>query len=164
MEQNPLARQIGIALEQLEGELKGLTAGTIVLQIRNDTVGKFGIRHLPVDCGSANKGGSGMSAAHVQLLRRLALEALQHKNSWTHGEISYDFVLKQDQVYVSMQIESNYNMANHMFQLKRRDRREARTNSFFIHNGNTRQLTAYEARSKTILAWISSGWDCFYFG
>jgi hypothetical protein len=126
LEQIPLARQIGIALEQLEGELKGLSAGTIVLHIRNDMVGKFGIRHLPVDCGAAHKGSSGMSASHVQLLRRLALEALQHKNSWTHGEISYDFLLKQDQVYVSMQIESNYNMANHMFHLnKRRDRREA---------------------------------------
>lgn len=126
LEQIPLARQIGIALEQLEGELKGLSAGTIVLQIRNDMVGKFGIRHLPVDCGPSHKGASGMSSSQVQLLRRLALEALQHKNSWTHGEISYDFVLKQDQVYVSMQIESNYNMANHMFHLtKRRDRREA---------------------------------------
>lgn len=125
MEQIPLARQIGIALQQLERELKGMTAGTIVLQIRNDTVGKFGIRHLPVDCGSSEKKPSGMTASQVGQLRRLALEALERKTGWTHGEINYDFVLKQGEVYVSMQVESNYNMANHLFHLtKRRDRRD----------------------------------------
>jgi hypothetical protein len=127
LEQVPLARQVDVALEQLGGELKGLTAGTIVIQIRNDTVGRFGIRHLPVDCGNPEKGVTGMSTSQVQLLRRLAVEALRHKSGWTHGEISYDFVLKQDQVYVSVQFESNYNMANLMFRFspKKRDRREA---------------------------------------
>jgi hypothetical protein len=125
LEQVPLARQVDVALEKLGGELKGLTAGTIVLQIRDDTVGRFGIRHLPVDCGNPEKGPSGMSVTQVQLLRRLAVEALRHKNGWTHGEISYDFVLKQGQVFVSVQFESNYNMANLMFRFspKKKDRR-----------------------------------------
>lgn len=127
LEQIPLARQVDVALEQLGGELKGLTAGTIVIQIRNDAVGRFGIRHLPVDCGNSSKGAVGMTAEQVQSLRRLAVEALRHKNGWTHGEISYDFVLKQNQVYVSVQFESNYNMANLMFRFspKSRNRREA---------------------------------------
>lgn len=127
LEQVPLTRQVDVVLEQLSGELKGLTAGTIVIQIRNDAVGRFGIRHLPVDCGHSDRGVKGMTAPQVQVLRRLAVEALRHKNAWTHGEISYDFVLKQDQVYVSVQFESNYNMANLMFRFspKSRNRREA---------------------------------------
>jgi len=57
----------------------------------------------------------------------LAIEALKRKNGWTHGEISYDFVLKQGRVFVSVQFESNYNMANLMFRYspKNRGRKEA---------------------------------------
>jgi len=122
-----LARQIDMALEKLGGELKGMVAGTIVLQIREDSVGRFGIRHLPVDCSDRAPLAAGMTAEQVVELRQLALEALRHKSGWTHGEISYDFVLKQGRVFVSVQFESNYNMANLMFRYspKNRDRREA---------------------------------------
>ncbi|WP_372630722.1 O-methyltransferase [Cohnella sp.] len=122
-----LARQIDMALEKLGGELKGMVAGTIVLQIREDSVGRFGIRHLPVDCSDRAPVAAGMTAEQVVELRQLALEALRHKSGWTHGEISYDFVLKQGRVFVSVQFESNYNMANLMFRYspKNRDRREA---------------------------------------
>jgi hypothetical protein len=125
-EQLPLARQVDVALQKLEGELTGLSAGTIVLQVRNDEVGKFGIRHLPVECGSREKDPGGMTPDQVKLLRRMATEALRHKRGWTHGEIAYDFVLRRDQVFVSVQFESNYNMANVLFrrapkQRKRQD-------------------------------------------
>ncbi|MFC4597074.1 O-methyltransferase [Cohnella hongkongensis] len=122
-----LARQIDLALEKLGGELKGMTAGTIVLQIREDSVGRFGIRHLPVDCGDQAPAAPGLTADQVLELRHLAVEALKRKNGWTHGEISYDFLLKQGRVLVSVQFESNYNMANLMFRYspKNRDRREA---------------------------------------
>jgi len=124
--QIPLARQVDVALEKLGGELKELTAGTIVIQIRDDVVGRFGIRHLPVDCGTQERGKSGLSPSQILTLRRLAVEALRHKSSWTHGEISYDFMLKKDQVYVSVQFESNYNMANMMFRYapRKHDRKE----------------------------------------
>ncbi|WP_276354018.1 O-methyltransferase [Cohnella caldifontis] len=115
MEQVSLARQVDLALERLEGELTGMSAGTIVLQIRNDEVGKFGIRHLPVDCGSGDPDAAGLTPDQVRQLRRKAMEALRHKRGWTHGEIAYDFVLRHGQVQVSMQIESNYNMANLLF-------------------------------------------------
>jgi len=122
-----LARQVDVALEKLGAELKGMTAGTIVLQIRDDSVGRFGIRHLPVDCIDQERGSSGLSSDQVLTLRKLAVEALKHKSSWTHGEISYDFVLKQGKVFVSVQFESNYNMANLMFRYspKKRDRKGA---------------------------------------
>ena len=127
LNQISLARQIDLALEKLGGELKGMTAGTIVLQIREDSVGRFGIRHLPVDCADRAPVSSGLTAEQVRELRRMAIEALRHKNGWTHGEICYDFLLKQGRVFVSVQFESNYNMANLMFRYspKNRDRREA---------------------------------------
>ena len=116
MGQISLARQVNVALEQLEAELKGLTAGTIVLQIRDDKIGRFGIRHLPLDCGSQQPDFvGGLTPAQVKQLRMMAVDALRHKRTWTHGEIAYDFVLRQGQVYVSVQFESNYNMANVFF-------------------------------------------------
>lgn len=127
MDQISLARQVNVALEQLEAELKGLTAGTIVLQIREDKVGRFGVRHLPLDCGSQQPDFvGGLTHAQVKQLRTMAVEALRHKRTWTHGEISYDFALRQGQVYVSVQFESNYNMANVFFRTptKKSERKE----------------------------------------
>ena len=126
----PLARQVDVALRQMEEELKGLSAGTIVMQIRNDMVGKFGIRHLPLDYEEREMPSctprSGMSADQIATLRKMALEALGYKRSWTHGEITYDFALRHGKVSLSVQFESNYNMANLMFRLssKRRDRKD----------------------------------------
>ncbi|TJY39822.1 O-methyltransferase [Cohnella pontilimi] len=126
LEQVSLARQVDLVLEQLASELKGLSAGTIVIQVRNDEVGKFGIRHLPVMCGEKENSGTGMSSEQVRQLRRMAVEALQHKRGWTHGEISYDFALRQGEIYASVQFESNYNMANILFRVqpKQRDRKD----------------------------------------
>nr|WP_255570488.1 O-methyltransferase [Cohnella sp. CFH 77786] len=115
MEHVSLARQVDLALEQLESELTGMSAGTIVIQIRNDEIGKFGIRHLPVDCGTRDNDPACMTGEQVRLLRRMATEALRHKRGWTHGEIAYDFVLRHGQLSVSVQFESNYNMANLLF-------------------------------------------------
>jgi hypothetical protein len=117
LEQVSLARQVDLVFEQLEGELKGMSAGTIILQVRNDELGKFGIRHLPLLCGHAEKDAAGMSSEQVREIRRKAVEALQFKRGWTHGEIAYDFVVRQGQLTVSVQFESNYNMANLLFKL-----------------------------------------------
>jgi len=123
-----LARQVDVALEKLGGELKGMTAGTIVLQIRDDSVGRFGVRHLPVDCGEQDRGSGGLTEDQVLTLRKLAIEALKRKSGWTHGEISYDFALKQGRVIVSVQFESNYNMANMMFRYQPKNRRREASN------------------------------------
>lgn len=128
MDQHSLARQVNVALERLEAELKGMTAGTIVLQIRDDKVGRFGIRHLPLDCGTpaANATTSGLSAAQAKQLRVMAVDALRYKRIWTHGEIAYDFALRHGEIEVSVQFESNYNMANILFRppARRSDRRD----------------------------------------
>jgi hypothetical protein len=115
MDQISLARQVNLALERLTGELTGMSAGTIVLQIRNDEVGKFGIRHLPVECGTVEKENVGLTVEQAVQLRKLAVDALRHKRGWTHGEIAFDFALRQGKMNVSVQFESNYNMANILF-------------------------------------------------
>ncbi len=126
MEQVSLARQVDLALEKLGAELIGMSAGTIVMQVRNDEIGKFGIRHLPMDCGNPRPDPAGMNGEQVRLLRQMAVEALRHKRGWTHGEIAYDFVLRQGQVHVSVLFESNYNMANLLIRraAQRQTRRE----------------------------------------
>ncbi|GJM81033.1 hypothetical protein HMSSN139_35290 [Paenibacillus sp. HMSSN-139] len=46
----------------------------------------------------------------------MAVQALQFKRYWTHGEISYEFALRQGTVVVDAVMESNYNMANLLIQ------------------------------------------------
>ena len=111
MDQMPLARQVDLALSKLEEELKGMTAGTIVMHIRDDNVGKFGIRHLPLACEEQQaESGGGLTALQVTALRRMAVQALRHKRNWTHGEICYDFAVRQGKLSLSVQFESNYKL------------------------------------------------------
>ncbi|KAF6614559.1 O-methyltransferase, partial [Paenibacillus sp. EKM208P] len=69
-----LARQMDIVLKELDNELAGLSSGIVFVQIRNNVVGKFGIRHNPL----AGKGGTfaavepGLSAKHREDFRRMA--------------------------------------------------------------------------------------------
>lgn len=130
-EQAPLAKQVEVAMEKLESELAGLTAGTIVFHIRENVIGKFGVRHLPMDCGDLGKLHSGMTTAQVSQLREMAVQAFRRKGSWTHGELALDFAIRQDRLQMSVQVETNYNMANLLFRFpakRREQRREQRLN------------------------------------
>jgi len=40
-------------------------------------------------------------------LRRMAIQALRRKGNWTHGEICYDFALRNGKLTLSVQFESN---------------------------------------------------------
>jgi len=66
--------------------------------------------------------GVGLSETHLRSFRQMAIESLKHKTSWTHGEICFEFALKQGTLCASVQFESNYNMAN--FILKRKGMQE----------------------------------------
>lgn len=108
----PLARQISLVFEQLELELVGLTGGTIIVCIRNDVVGKFGVKHDALESrgGELKPVRQGMSKRHFALLLQTAIEALKHKKHWTHGEVIFDFAIKHNELQVSIWFESNYNM------------------------------------------------------
>lgn len=113
-EQLSLARQIDLVFKELQEELSGLNSGIVFVQIRNNVIGKFGIRHNPLSGRSgvlqADKGG--LSAAQQSSFRLMAIESLNYKRRWTHGEISYEFAVRQGMVVVDATLESNYNMAN----------------------------------------------------
>jgi hypothetical protein len=116
----PLARQIDFVFRQLEEELTDAVAGTVSIHIRNNTIGKFGIRHNPIECrnGEMKGGEKGLSAMQVQAFRQLAIDALKLKRNWTHGEIMYDFSVRSGSAgawSASIQYESNYNSANWMY-------------------------------------------------
>lgn len=46
---SPLARQVDFVFRQLESELTHASSGTVLIHIRNNTVGKYGIRHNPIE-------------------------------------------------------------------------------------------------------------------
>lgn len=108
----PLARQMCLVFEQLESELIGLTGGTILVCIRNDVVGKFGVKHDALEScdGKLKPLRQGLSRQHLALFRQTAIEALKHKKNWTHGEVVYDFTVKRGELHVSTWFESNHNM------------------------------------------------------
>ncbi|AHM67794.1 O-methyltransferase [Paenibacillus polymyxa] len=124
-----LARQMDIVFKELDNELAGLSSGIVFVQIRNNVVGKFGIRHNPI----AGKGGTfaavdpGLSVEHRDHFRRMALETLNHKRSWTHGEIAFDFAIRQGTILVDATLESNYNMANLMIRYNKPTYRVAKS-------------------------------------
>jgi len=115
----PLARQVDYVFRQLEDELTDAVAGTVTIQIRNNAVGKFGVRHNPIEIknGAICEAGRGMSVQQVVAFRRMAVETLRLRRNWTHGEISYDFAVRSgtDNWSASVLYESNYNSANWMF-------------------------------------------------
>jgi hypothetical protein len=115
LEQLPLAKQVEIVFRELRDELGQLSSGTVFIQIRNNVVGKFGIKHFPIESKDGvvrNEPGCGLTEIHQRAFRQLAIEALKHKQHWTHGEISFEFALMQQRLCTSIQFESNYNMAN----------------------------------------------------
>lgn len=116
LENMPLARQVDFVFRHLEDELTNAVGGTVTIQIRNNTVGKFGVRHNPIEMcdGEIDEAGKGLSPEQVLSFRRMAVEALRHKRSWTHGEILYDFAVRGGKGGWSASVlyESNYNSAN----------------------------------------------------
>ncbi|SCW66440.1 hypothetical protein SAMN04487970_102615 [Paenibacillus tianmuensis] len=113
LEQLPLARQLDLVFRELKEELAQLTSGTVFVQIRNNMVGKFGIRHFPLESkGTEIKMSErGLSESQQLSFRHTALESLKLKR-WTHGEIQFEFAMRQDLLCTSVTFESNYNMAN----------------------------------------------------
>jgi hypothetical protein len=120
-EQLPLARQVDLVFKEIFDELMFLSSGIVFLQIRNNIVGKFGIRHDPIESkdGFVEKSIRGLTEQQVYAFRKMAIQSLQHKTNWTHGEIYFEFGVKNNMLISSVQFESNYNMANLMLKLSR---------------------------------------------
>src|SRR5699024_4722797 len=104
---------LNIVFTEIEEELAHMDCGTLIVQIREDRIGKFGLRHDPFfgKGGQLNSQRTGMSEQLRYEFRQMAVRSLQHKKKWTHGEILFDFRIKQGILHTSIQFESNYNLA-----------------------------------------------------
>lgn len=131
-EQLSLARQMDLVFHELQEELSGLNSGTVFVQIRNNIIGKFGVRHNPLAgrSGSFAAEQEGLTSGQQSSFRVMALESLKYKKRWTHGEISYEFAVRQGMVVVDATLESNYNMANLMIRYPRSSHGDASDQSF----------------------------------
>lgn len=120
LEHISLARQMDLVFQELSMELSSLSSGTAFVQIRNDAIGKFGIRHNPIECSQSTEARTeeGLTLTQQKSFRNMAIEALNFKQGWTHGEICFDFMVRQQMLVVSAQFESHYNMANLMIRPK----------------------------------------------
>jgi hypothetical protein len=110
-----LIKQLNIVFLQIDDELGNLTSGIIFVQIRNNMIGKFGIRHDPFETSKSSgsfQQSHGLSELQRNELRRLSVQCLYRKVGWTHGEIQFEFALRQGKVSMSTTFESNYNMSN----------------------------------------------------
>ncbi|MEK4438009.1 O-methyltransferase [Paenibacillus sp. FSL K6-2862] len=121
IDQLSLARQLDLVFKELDKELSGLDSGVVFVQIRNNVIGKFGIRHNPISGrnGQMDTEDQGLTGSQRSSFRAMALETLKFKQNWTHGEISYDFTVRQGVILVDATMESNYNMANLMIRYPR---------------------------------------------
>lgn len=122
-----LSRQMDIVFKELENELAHLDSGMVFVQIRNNMIGKFGIKHNPISGrnGEWNGPEDGLTAMQIKSFRQMAIESLKFKNHWTHGELSYEFAVSKGLIMVDTVMESNYNMANHMIRYSRATYNEA---------------------------------------
>jgi hypothetical protein len=116
VDQISLPRQLDIVFTMLAEELKHLSSGTVFVQIRNNNIGKFGIKHDPIPGaeGRLEREGQGLTSEQLYAFRKMAIQSLKYKKNWTHGEICFDFAIKKNLLVTSVQFESNYNMANHL--------------------------------------------------
>ena len=119
IEQIPLARQLEMVFRALKEELASLASGTIIVQIRNNLIGKFGVKCDPINGkdGNLKLEDHGLAEHHQADLRRIGLQSLQRKR-FTHGEIQLEFALHNDSLKASVQLESNYNMNNLLTKLE----------------------------------------------
>lgn len=109
-----LTKQLNLVFGELSEELASLTSGIVFVQIRNNVIGKFGIRHDPFETSKTTpfRGSGGLTPTQINDFRRMAVQALNHKTGWTHGEIQFEFAVRQGKLRLSITFESNYNMAN----------------------------------------------------
>lgn len=101
----PLPVQVDMIIQDLTEELCGLSAGTVFLQIRNEMVATYGVRHRLENRITHEPSGrcnpSGVSAHHVQLFREMAAELVSRKSNWKRGTVSYKFSIRQGSLHVS---------------------------------------------------------------
>ena len=113
-QQAALRRQIHIVFNQIKDELCQMTSGSVFIQIRDNVIGKFGVRYdhiISNAAGRPDEAKTGLSEGQWKSFKQMAIDSLHLKQNWTHGEIIFDFAMRRGALHTSVQMESNYNMA-----------------------------------------------------
>lgn len=103
----PLPVQVEMIFQDLQDELCGLSAGTVFLQIRNEKVDQYGVRHR-MECRKERQGDGhyplgSVSPEQAALFKDMAAELVGRKHgSWSMGTISYKFSIKRGVLSVSV--------------------------------------------------------------
>lgn len=108
-----LLHQVHRVFEELDEELAVAGSGVVFIQLRNDAVGKFGVKHDPIAGNDIRtvQHRIGLPEKERVELRKRALNALSFKKGWTHGEMQFEFALVNGLLRTSILFESNYNMS-----------------------------------------------------
>ena len=113
IEQMPLSRQLDMVFRELKEELASLASGTIFMQIRNNLIGKFGVKQHSAGAEQSVESNDllGLTDRHLHALRLMGNASLSRRR-WTHGELLLQFALRHNELSADVILESNYNMAN----------------------------------------------------
>ncbi|MFC3770387.1 CopG family antitoxin [Paenibacillus sp. GCM10012303] len=118
VDQLSMERQLEMVFEELRQQLSQLVSGTIYAQIRNNIIGKFGIRTNPLEetDSQVETKTQGLTELQQRLLLKKAIEVLKYKTNWTHGEVCFNFALQHNELRASVQFESNYSLSKQSIQ------------------------------------------------
>lgn len=110
-----LREQMNVVMSALFQELRRIGEGTIFVHIRDNNIGKFGIKHDTNVVFDEDKihiaTKKGLTDHHITIIRDIVSRVLEHKSGWTHGEIEFHFSLREERFRVFTSCESNYNMS-----------------------------------------------------
>lgn len=101
----PLAHQVDMVLLDLYEELKGIPGGTIMMEIRNETVGLFGVRHFIIDEKDPRGKRSQPDVCHLDAFRELAVSAVKRNKEWSRGELTFTFSMVKGKFGASIHFE-----------------------------------------------------------
>jgi hypothetical protein len=110
-----LGEQMNLVMSALVQELRRVVEGTIFVHIRDNNIGKFGIKHDTRVMFDENKmhigAKNGLTEKQISIIRDIVHRVLEQKSGWTHGEIEFHFSLREERFRVYTSVESNYNMS-----------------------------------------------------
>lgn len=87
----PLAHQVDMIFLDLYEELKDIPGGSIMMEIRNRTVGVFGVRHYVPEEAEARGMRGRPAEVHLDAFRELAVAAVREHRDWSRGQLTFTF-------------------------------------------------------------------------
>lgn len=101
----PLAHQVDMVLLDLYEELKKIPGGSIMMEIRDRTVGVFGVRHFVADENDPRGKRSKPEPVHLDAFRELAVMMVSNNKDWERGQLTFTFSMVNGRFGVNVHFE-----------------------------------------------------------